>query len=106
MEVRHISEFKGGWLAGWFTPSIVTTKDFEVGYSIHPKGSTWDVHYHKIATEITLLIRGRMKVCGEVLTDGAVFLIPPNEVADPEFLEDCEVVVIKFPSCPGDKYVV
>ncbi len=28
----------------------------------------------------------------------------PYEVADPIFLEDCEVLVIKTPSVPGDKF--
>jgi hypothetical protein len=28
------------------------------------------------------------------------------EVAAPVFLEDCQVVVIKVPSLPGDKYIV
>lgn len=30
----------------------------------------------------------------------------PNDVAVPEFLTDCEVIVVKTPSVKGDKYIV
>jgi hypothetical protein len=64
------------------------------------------VHYHQKATEITYLIRGKMKIQNKVLTSGDIFTIFPDEIADPEFLEDCEVVIIKTPSIVGDKYLL
>ena len=40
------------------------------------------------------------------LVKGDVFIIHPYEIADPLFLEDCKIMVIKTPSVPGDKYLV
>jgi hypothetical protein len=37
---------------------------------------------------------------------GDIFVIGPWEVANPVFLEDCELVVIKTPSIIGDKYIM
>ena len=37
---------------------------------------------------------------------GNIFLIEKNEIAQPEFLEDCTIVCVKSPSVPGDKYEV
>jgi len=104
MEVFKLSEMKGGWFVGNFQPAAYSTGDCEVCYKFHPKGEKWPVHYHKLGTEINLLVRGKMVVQGRMLEEGDVFVIKPYEVADPEFLEDCEVVVVKTPSCPGDKY--
>lgn len=106
MEVRRIENMKGGWYIGNFDPSVLLTPDFEVGYKFHPKGEHWDAHYHKKGIEITYLIRGKMQIQGRILTSGDIFTIFPNEIADPVFLEDCEVVIVKTPSVIGDKYTV
>ena len=106
MEVRRIENMKGGWYIGNFDPSVLLTPDFEVGYKFHPKGEQWDTHYHKKGIEITYLIRGKMQIQGRELTSGDIFTIFPYEVADPIFLEDCEVVIVKTPSVVGDKYTV
>lgn len=95
-----------GWFIGNFYPSVLRTPDFEVGYKFHPKGEKWDKHYHKKGVEVTYLIRGKMQIQGRILTSGDIFTIFPNEVADPVFLEDCEVVIVKSPSVIGDKYTV
>ena len=104
MEVSKISDYKAGWFIGNFDPSAFKTEAFEAGISLHPKGSSWPLHYHKIATEITLVLSGKMKIQGQLVEAGNVFVIKPYEIADPEFLEDCKVMVIKTPSVPGDKY--
>lgn len=106
MLVDRLDRMKGGWFVGDFDPSVARTKDFEVGYKLHRKGEHWARHTHKVATEITVLLRGRMKLQGRELVSGDVFVIYPDEIADPEFLEDCEVIIVKFPSVIGDKYEV
>ena len=47
-----------------------------------------------------------MWVCGEELISGDIFLIQPNEIAEPKFHEDCVIICIKIPSVPGDKYIL
>jgi hypothetical protein len=106
MLIDKLSNMKGGWFIGDFEPSIERRQDFEVGYKLHRKGEAWPKHIHKIATEITVLLRGKMQIMGQILESGTIFAIYPHEVADPEFLEDCEMIIIKFPSVIGDKYEV
>jgi hypothetical protein len=38
------------------------------------------------------------------LTKGAIWVTEPNKVYGVEFLEDTELIVMKTPSVPGDKY--
>jgi len=106
MKIANLSDMFKGWFIGNFEPSVFKTKDFEVGIMHHPKGSSWDVHYHKEAIEITLLLSGKMKIQNKIIDSGVIFTLTPYEIADPEFLEDCKVLVIKTPSVPGDKYIV
>lgn len=97
---------KGGWYVGDFIPSAFRTKDFEVAYVKHTQGQKWETHYHKVATEITFVISGKIQINDEVFSQGDIFVISPNEVAVPTFLEDSEVIVIKTPSDVNDKYIV
>ncbi len=106
MKQERIENMKAGWFVGDFVPSVYKTKDFEVCYKVHPKGEQWPAHYHKKSTEINYLIRGKMTIQGKVLQSGDIFVFEPYEVADPEFLEDCELIVVKVPSSIDDKYEV
>ena len=106
MRLSSLNEYKGGWFVGDFLPTAYRTPDAEVALVRHHKGQHWPAHTHQIATEINLLVSGRMRMCGEIIEAGTVFVIEPGEVADPIFLEDCQVVVVKLPSVPGDKYLV
>jgi len=103
---EKLSNMIRGWFIGDFEPSVFKTKDFEVGVLTHKKGEEWPKHYHKIATEYTVLLSGSMTICGELIEAGTIFILEPGEVADPVFHEDCTVIVVKTPSVIGDKYVV
>lgn len=105
MKVYELDDMIGGWFIGGFSPTVYKG-DFEVCYKKHPQGEIWDSHYHKIATEINLLVRGLMKINDVIIHPGQIFVIYPEEVASPVFLEDCELVVVKTKSVPGDKYIV
>ena len=95
-----------GWFIGDFEPTAYSTKDFEASYRTHHKGEKWDVHYHKVGTEINLLVSGKMSIQNKTLNSGDIFIIHPYELANPVFFEDCEVICIKTPSAPSDKFVV
>ena len=47
-----------------------------------------------------------MTIQNKELNEGDIFIFNPYEIADPIFLEDCTVLIIKTPSVPGDKYVI
>lgn len=103
MRVERIENMTGGWFVGNFSPTCHNT-DFEVSYKVHPRGQIWDTHYHTEVTEINLLIRGKMVLQGKELLSGDIFVLDPYEIADPEFLEDCEIVCVKSKSI-NDKVV-
>jgi len=106
MDIFKIKDMKGGWFVGDFEPSVYKTKNFEVGVKTHPKGEIWDVHYHKKATEINYLLEGKMILQNTELTTGDIFVLYPNEIANPTFLEDCTIVTVKSVSEIGDKYII
>ena len=47
-----------------------------------------------------------MIIQGKELVAGDIFILRKNEIADPVFLEDCEVFIVKTPSVKGDKFVL
>jgi hypothetical protein len=47
-----------------------------------------------------------MKMHGKILNPGDIFILYPYEIADPEFITDCEVVCVKVPGITNDKVVV
>lgn len=97
---------KGGWYAGNFDPVAYKTDLFEICYKKHSKGEEWPKHYHKQADEINYLRSGKMIIQGKEIREGDIFILRKNEIADPIFLEDCEVLIVKTPSVPGDKFVL
>jgi len=106
MKITKLNSFKGGWFIGNFEPTLLKTKDFEVAVHHYKKGQIHDSHYHLLATEYNYLVSGTMKIQNILLNPGDLFIIEPKEIADPIFLEDCVVVIVKTPSVPGDKYLV
>jgi quercetin dioxygenase-like cupin family protein len=106
MKIKKLKDFKRGWFIGDFEPSLLKTKDFEIGIGHHKKGEKWDVHYHKQGTEYNYLISGKMVIQDKEINAGDLFIIEPWEIADPEFLEDCHVVVVKVPGRSNDKFIV
>jgi hypothetical protein len=107
MKVDNIKNFKAGWIAGNFEPSLVKTKDFEIAMHHHEKGYIPEKHYQKTATEYNLIVEGGMVANGETLSTGDIFIYEPFEVCDIVFTEDTTIVVFKVPSVgPNDKVVV
>jgi quercetin dioxygenase-like cupin family protein len=106
MKKTRIEDYKRGWFIGNFEPSVLKTKEFEVSYMRHAKGEIWDAHYHKESIEYNVLIEGKMIIQGITLVSGDVFVFDKGEIADPVFLEDCKLIVVKVPSIIGDKYEV
>ena len=106
MKTAKLSDMHRGWFIGDFEPAVMRTPLFEVGVLTHRKGEAWPAHYHRVATEYNVLLEGSMRIAGEVITVGDIFWFEPEEVADPEFLEDCKVLCVKRPSIIGDKYEV
>tara|TARA_Y100000592_G_C5366496_1_gene266318 strand:- start:166 stop:492 length:327 start_codon:yes stop_codon:yes gene_type:complete len=106
MKICSLNDMTRGWFIGDFDPSIIKTNKYEVGILTHKAGEDWPAHYHKEATEINVLLSGRMVVQGKDIFPNDIFIFEPYEVSDPIFLEDCKVLCVKTPSLPKDKYEV
>ena len=107
MREYKLDKMIGGWFIGNFEPSILKTKDFEVAYKKFKKGKlNDDIHFHKIATEYNLIIKGSLRIdnLNKVLTENDIFVFEPGEISNVTFLEDTNIVVVKTPSVENDKY--
>lgn len=105
MEKSHLNDFVRGWIVGGFTPSLFDTTDVEVAIQEFKKGDIESSHCHKIATEITVIIRGKALMKGLTLNQGDIVKIAPGEYTDFEALEDTTTAVIKLPGALNDKYL-
>lgn len=95
-----------GWFVGDFPGAVVHTKDFEVCYQKNAQDNPQSDHYHKVITELQLIIRGRMVINGEEFGVGDICYLEPNEEYRAVYLEETDVVAVKFPSIPTDKYLL
>lgn len=106
VKIYKMEDMFRGWFVGNFEPSVHKTSDFEAGYLKHNKGEKWPVHFHEKAREINYLVKGKIKINNKIINKGDIFIFEQYGVADPEFLEDCELVCIKTPSLPTDKIIM
>jgi hypothetical protein len=93
-----------GWFVGNFEPAILKSKDIEVAVKYYKKGDKELAHFHKIATEITVIVKGKVKMNGVLYKAGDIVLIEPFETTDFEALEDTITTVVKSPGAHYDKY--
>jgi len=106
MKSFSLEKMIGGWFVGGFTPTSFSTKACEVAVKRYSKGDKEGKHYHKIATEITLVLEGQVKMFDQVWNEGDIISIEPNEATAFEALEDTITVVVKIPGALDDKYLV
>jgi len=106
MQIDNIKNYHNGWFVGNFTPSVYNTETFEIAYKKHECNEIYARHFHKESIEINLLVSGTMKMQDKILNSGDIFIVHPYEISDPQFITDCEVVVIRHPSKPKDKYII
>ncbi len=104
MKIERHANFTKGWFIGNFEPTLLKTEDFEVAVHYNKKGQYIAPHTHKVATEYNMVISGHMSIQGIPLRTGDIFVIDPNDIADPVFYEDTVVLIVKTPSIIGDKY--
>lgn len=106
MKTSKIDEMIKGWFIGNFEPSLLKTNDVEVALKKYKKGDYEKTHYHKIATEFTVIVSGSVKMNGIEYFEGDIIVIEPNEATDFEALEDDTVnLVVKIPGANNDKYL-
>src|SRR6185312_11844566 len=94
-----------GWFIGAFEPTLYNTNDVEVGVKKYKKGDFESAHYHKIATEFTVIIDGLVEMNGTRYSNGDIIKIQPGVSADFKAIDDTTTVVVKIPCASNDKYI-
>lgn len=106
MKTAKISDMVKGWFIGNFEPTLHKTNDCEVAVKYYKKGDKESAHYHKIATEFTCIISGKVKMNGVEYKAGDIVIMEPGDITDFECLEDnTSNVVVKIPGASNDKYL-
>ena len=106
MKIARIEEMTKGWFIGNFEQSLLKTNAVEEALKKYKKGDYEKAHYHKIATEFTVIVSGRVRMNGKEYIEGDIIVIEPNDSTDFEALEDNTVnVVVKIPGANDDKYL-
>jgi quercetin dioxygenase-like cupin family protein len=95
----------GGWFVGAFSPSAFITGDVEVAVKSYPAGTTEERHFHRIATEITLILTGTVRMAGQEWSAGDIIVLEPGEPTDFLAVTDAVNVVVKSPGALNDKYL-
>jgi hypothetical protein len=102
--IENLKNFFNGWVIGDFSPTLFNTGDFEVAIKRYNAGDYEESHFHKIATEYTIIIDGVVLMNNIEYRQDDIITINPNESTDFKCLTDVTTVVIKIPSSKGDKY--
>ncbi len=105
MRHHRIDEMVKGWFVGDFLPAAYRSEAVEVGLKIYSAGDREDKHYHKVATELTVIVSGEVRMLGHTWKSGDIITIEPGEATDFEALTDTTTLVVKVPSVAGDKYL-
>lgn len=105
MKVEKLDNMIKGWFVGNFKPTLLKTNDVEVAIKQYKKGEYEEKHYHKVATEITVIISGKVKINGVEYNSGDIIVIEPKEASDFDVLEDTVTNVVKHPGVNDDKYL-
>jgi quercetin dioxygenase-like cupin family protein len=107
LEVSRIENFTKGWVIGNYVPSLIQTKDIEIGIKEYSEGEEEEAHIHKVSTEITIVLSGEIEMNGSPHYKGDIITIEKEEEGKFKALSDNVVLVcIKTPSDPLDKYIV
>lgn len=105
MEKANLKDFIGGWFVGNFEPSLFKTNDVEVGVKQYKAGESEGYHHHKIATEFTVIVSGKVVMDNQEFESGDIIKICPNTSSDFKAITDVVTVVVKLPGANNDKYV-
>lgn len=106
MKSAKLEDMVGGWFVGAFCPTALKTNSCEVAVKTYKAGAKEAAHYHAVATEVTLIFSGRVRMCQREWGDGDIIVLDPRDVTDFEALTDVVSVVVKVPGVLNDKYLI
>jgi len=106
MKIHKLKDMVKGWFVGNFQPSCYKTNEVEVAVKEYKTGDKEPLHYHKIATEITVIVSGMVLMNGTLYNAGDIITIEAGESTNFEALSDVVTTVVKVPCIKDDKYIV
>ena len=106
MKIAKVSDMIKGWFIGDFAPTLWKTNDVEVAVKHYKAGDAETAHFHKIATEFTVITAGTVEMNGVQYQAGDIVVIERGEVTDFRAITDVTTTVVKIPGAANDKYEV
>jgi quercetin dioxygenase-like cupin family protein len=94
-----------GWFVGNFFPSAFNTDLCEVAVKKYKKDELNLSHYHKISTEITLVLTGIIQMNDQIFNTGDIIVVSPGEKTTFRSITDSVLVVVKTPGAINDKFI-
>ena len=95
-----------GWFIGDFNPSLFRTDAFEVAVKEYKAGDSEQMHFHKVATEYTVITKGRVRMFDREWGEGDIVIAEPGDITGFSAITDAQNVVVKIPCVRGDKYIL
>ena len=106
MRTVKLGDMVKGWFVGDFSPVAYRTPAAEVAVKEYKTGDAEERHVHRIATEITLVLKGMVQMNGVRYGEGEIVVLEPGEATDFRCLADAVTVVVKVPGAKNDKFPV
>ena len=106
MRVAKLDEMMKGWFVGGFQPAAYSTEACEVAVKYYSASDREALHRHLVATEITLVLFGSIRMAGRECSKGDIVVLSPGEATDFEAVTECATVVVKVPGALNDKYLL
>lgn len=104
MKSYRVADMTKGWFVGDFEPSVIRSKDVEVGLKTYSAGDYEPAHFHKEAVEITVIVNGTAVMFDQVFGPGDIIEVEKGDVTDFTAQTDVTTLVVKLPSVARDKY--
>lgn len=105
MKTARLNQMTKGWFIGNFDPSLYKTNDVEVAIKSYKANEHEDKHHHEIATEFTVVTKGKIHMFGRDFSEGDIIVCEPGDSTDFTAITDAQNVIIKIPSASNDKYM-
>lgn len=106
MKIAKLTDMKKGWFIGDFEPSLFKTEECEVAVKCFKKGEYEAAHFHKIATEFTVVNSGKISMFNKEWITGDIIIAEPGDVTSFLALTDSVLTVVKIPGAKNDKYLL
>lgn len=105
MKAVKLDSMVKGWFIGNFEPSLYKTQDVEAAVKKYQAGDSEKRHFHKIATEFTVIVSGTVRMNGGIYKENDIIIVDSGESADFYAVTDAVTVVVKIPGARQDKYL-